>query len=195
MIIKIKYAVYNFEHIGVPKDSHTLINNFFCKKSYFQRLLLHSIALKSNKCQNQHSCCRSNSCIKQSWLFFFPLLSIKDEAQQVRRTSPNLGLPTDIWTSFLQSSRKEWLKWKYLLDSHTVQPIFNLSEKQDNNVNICSENTNSKKHMSATQKTAFITTVKAALQEEVLFPRHVLIAAVLQYVCLDCRHYRKTGKM
>lgn len=88
MIIKIKYTVYNFEHIGVPKDSHILINIFFCKKSYFQRLLLHSIALKSNKCQNQHSCCRSNSCIKQSWLFFFPLLSIKDEAQQVRRTSP-----------------------------------------------------------------------------------------------------------
>lgn len=69
------------------------------------------------------------------------------------------------------------------------------SEKQDNNVNICSENTNSRKHMSATQKTAFTTTVKASLQEEVLFPRHVLIAAVFQYVCLDCRHYRKTGKM
>jgi len=45
------------------------------------------------------------------------------------------------------------------------------------------------------KKSAFTTTVKAAFQEEVLFPRHVLIVAVFQYVCLDCRHYRKTGKM
>lgn len=56
--------------------------------------------------------------------------------------------------------------------THKQQSIFNLNKNQDNIVNIRSERTNSKKHMSATQKTAFTTTVKAAFQEEALFPRH-----------------------